>query len=647
MIRLVLFLLAVFAATLGLNWLADRPGTLVLDWQGRVIETSVFRAVVIFAFVVAAVMLAISIIRSIWRGPATIGQLMTRRSERNGLEALSTGLIAIGSGDAQLARKAADQARKHLPNEPLTLLLRAQSAQLQGDSAASRRMYESMLGSRDTEPMGLRGLYLEAQREGEVVAATQFAERALTLNPKLEWPAQALFDLQCKSRDWTGALETLATARKHGHMDKRVADRRRAVLLTAQAQAMEDDHAEKALELAQEAHGLAPDLVPAAAIAGRILSSRGQTPKAAKIIQRTWKIAPHPDLATAYAFARTGDSPSDRLDRMQSLAKLNAMSPEGALALAATAIDAREWVVARTALEPLLESRLTPRVCTLMAKIEGEGAGNAGKVREWLARAVNAPRDPVWTADGVVSNAWAPVSPVTGALDAFEWRVPVEHTDKPEGALLTAKIEELVALGAPSRDAAVVDVIAEPAVQNTKTAAPSAKAPPVRATPVPAVEDAVEVTVPVTAAVQPAAAQPVVSQPAVAKPVVKAPVAAPVSSAAATPKPVPRAVEATETTHATGIAFPARIAPGYAPVKTGPVVTPPHVASTAAMSASTGNAAQASAAKAGVTGAAKDQKVEPPKIFVAPRPPDDPGPDADTPPPRNPADRFRTAGAKT
>ena len=30
-----------------------------------------------------------------------------------------------------------------------------------------------------------------------------------------------------------------------------------------------------------------------------------------------------------------------------------------------------------------------------------------------------------WTADGYVSDRWLPVSPVSGRLDAFEWRVPL------------------------------------------------------------------------------------------------------------------------------------------------------------------------------------------------------------------------------
>jgi len=82
-----------------------------------------------------------------------------------------------------------------------------------------------------------------------------------------------------------------------------------------------------------------------------------------------------------------------------------------------------------------------------MARLEGE-TGNAGGVREWLARAVTAPRDPAWTADGVVADDWGPVSPVTGALDAFRWRVPVEAAEPRDKDLLAQKIDELVKVGA-------------------------------------------------------------------------------------------------------------------------------------------------------------------------------------------------------
>ncbi|MEM8970978.1 MAG: heme biosynthesis HemY N-terminal domain-containing protein [Pseudomonadota bacterium] len=447
MLRLVVYFLVIAALAAVLSWLADNPGSIIVNWQGYIWNTDVFELAIILSILAALTILLWTALRSIWQSPAAIGNFFNRRREKRGLEALSSGMIAIGAGDRSLATRYAIQARKSLPNEPMTHLLRAQAAQLAGDRSTSRRIFEAMLASPDTEALGLRGLFLEAEKEGEKEAARQFAERAVKLNPKLSWPVDALFDIQCRSADWPGALETLAVARKHGHIEKQAADRRRAVLLAGQAQDAEDTDPERAMNLALESHKLAPDLVPAAAVAGRLLSSRGNTPRATKVLQQTWRKAPHPDLAVAYAYARLGDSPRDRLERVKQLAALAPNVSESPIAVANAAIEAREFDVARTALEPLIEGRLTQRVCTLMARIEGEQHNNAGGVREWLARAVNAPRDPAWTADGFVSDTWLPVSPVTGALDAFQWRVPVEATEPRDKELLAQKMEELVKLG--------------------------------------------------------------------------------------------------------------------------------------------------------------------------------------------------------
>jgi len=452
MIRLILYLVGVGILASGLAWLADRPGQMLLTWQGYEIETTVFRAVVIFAILIGLAVFVWSLLRQLWNSPAAVGRIVNRRRQERGLEALSSGMIAIGAGDRSQAMRHAIQARKALPNEPLTHLLRAQAAQLSGDRTTARRIFEAMLGSKETEQLGLRGLFLEAEREGEHEAARQFAERALRLNPQLGWPIDALFELQCRASDWRGALDTLGAGKRNGHFEKAVADRRRGVILTAQAQALEDSNPDRALTLAMEAHNLAPDLVEAGAIAGRIYSSKGQTGKVARVIEQTWKRAPHPDLAIVYAHARPGDSPKDRLGRVKNLARATPHSVEAPIAVAHAAIEAHDWTEARKALAPLVDGRLSQRVCTLMARIEGEQFGNAGRVREWLARAANAPRDPAWTADGVVAERWAAISPVTGTLDAFQWKVPVEQKGTQDEELALAKLEELMALGEPKNE---------------------------------------------------------------------------------------------------------------------------------------------------------------------------------------------------
>lgn len=612
MLRIVIFLIAIAVAAAGLAWLADRPGEMLINWEGYEVRTSVFHAIVALAMLLGLSILLWSALRGIWQSPASIGNFFNRRREKRGLEALSSGMIAIGAGDRALATRYAIQARKSLPNEPMTHLLRAQAARLAGDQTTARRIFEAMLSSPDTEQLGLRGLFLEAEKEGEREAAQQFAERAIRLNPKLSWPVEALLGIQCKQHNWAGALETLVTARKNGHIEKPAADRKRAVLLTAQAQSGEDSDPERAMNLALEAHNLAPDLIPAAAIAGRLLAARGSTPKAVKVIAKTWKKAPHPDLAVAYAYARLGDSPKDRFERVSKLAAMAPNVIESPIALANAAIEARDFGAARNALSSLAEGRQTQRVCTLMARIEGE-TGNAGGVREWLARAVNAPRDPAWTADGIVADDWAAVSPVTGALDAFQWRVPVEAVEPRDKELLAQKIEELVQVGAP-REAAIaaapVAAVSEAATAPAETVhASAAEAPSVVSTPAKTdgavdaeVVEVVKVVSTVPEPTPPAASKPVAEPAMKVVDVAPPPSTKPAADVDDTSKPA-KVVNSNKT----------------GKISNGTTATP--VA--AAKPAETEVVLVKEAAKKSAAAAVKPVE---PKIFVSPRAPDDPGP---------------------
>ncbi|MGD9869278.1 MAG: heme biosynthesis protein HemY, partial [Hyphomicrobiales bacterium] len=473
MLRLILFLTVIAALGLGLARFAEQPGSLNLTWLGYEVETSVLAAAFMLAFAVLAVMLVWSLLRYLITRPSAIARGVAHRREVKGLDALSRGLIAVGAGDRAGAEQYAAIARRTLPNQPLTSLLQAQAAQLRGDRAAARRIFESLSGTEGTELLGLRGLYLEARHENETEAARQFAERAVARNPDLAWSVNALFDLQCRTGDWDGALETLEVARRRGHVDRDTATRRRAVLLTAQAQAAEQRDIDRARALALEAHKLAPGLVPAAEIAGRLLAAQGNFTKASKVLSRAWQEEPHPDLALAWAHMRSGESPKERLARLRKLTSLKIEHPESAVAIGRAAIEARDWEAAREALAPLVDERPSARVCALMARIE-DGEGHTGRAREWMARAMRAPRDPAWIADGVASRRWAPVSPVTGRLDAYEWKLPQETLEGPFDRWLP---EEMPAARPPAGPAPVAEETA-PAIEARPEPEPVISPPP-------------------------------------------------------------------------------------------------------------------------------------------------------------------------
>lgn len=426
MIRVVLFLVVVGLLALAGAWFADRPGEVAITWLGLQIETSVMVAVAAVAAVAVLAIILWSLIRAILSSPRRITRALGERRCKRGHLALSRGLIAIGAGDVGAARKFSGEADRLAAHEPLALLLSAQTAQLSGDREGAERAFLAMAARPDTKLLGLRGLYVEAQRRADAVSAREHAEEAMRTAPGLPWAGQAVLEFQCTSADWAGALKTLEANMRGKVIGKDAYRRQRAVLLTAQALALAETRAPEARALAAEAARLAPDLTPAAALAARLLVDNGDTRKAARILEAAWRLQPHPDLSDAYANLKSGDSALERLKRVRTLVRRRAEHVEASFAVARAALDAQEFAATRTELGPLLVAP-TRRVAMLMAELEETQHGDEGRAREWMARALRASRDPAWTADGFVSDHWMPVSPVTGRLDAFQWKVPVEE----------------------------------------------------------------------------------------------------------------------------------------------------------------------------------------------------------------------------
>ncbi|MEH3118933.1 MAG: heme biosynthesis protein HemY [Methylorubrum populi] len=437
--RALVFLALLAVAAYGAVWIADHPGTVTVVWNGYEIGMSL--AIALTGVLAAAIVIGLiwAIVSGVIGLPASISRSTRERRRDKGLASLSRGMIAVGSGDPLAARRHAGDAERLLGSQPLTLLLKAQAAQISGDRDAAEHAFQRMADDPETRVLGLRGLFVEARRREDEGAARAYAAEAARLAPSVTWANEAVLEAQCADGAWSAATETVERRAALGLMDKHAARRQRAVLLTAAAQSREAGEPETATEQALKAIKLAPELVPAAVIAGRLLARRNDLRKAAKIVESAWKATPHPDLAKLYLHLRTGDSARDRLVRAENLAKLSSWDPESRLVIAQAASEAKEFARAREALAPLLADRPTVRICQMMARIEtAEHGTESGRSREWLARAARAPRDPAWIADGVISERWAPVSPVTGRLDAFVWKTPPEILAAPEGDELPA-----------------------------------------------------------------------------------------------------------------------------------------------------------------------------------------------------------------
>jgi HemY protein len=483
MYRIILYLVLIALAAAGAAWVADQGGDVTLNWGGWRVQASLPVFALAIGVAIVAVMLAWAMLRGLWRAPARLRHRRRERREARGRHAITHGLLAIGHGDSAAARRHADVARRDAGDDPLALLLHAQSAQLDGDREGAQRAFHAMAEREDTRLLGLRGLFIEAQRADDPVAAVMIAEEALKLAPASTWASHALLGFRCAKGDWSGALSILDNNHASGLIDKALYKRHRGVLLTARALELEKIDRDKSRESAMEAIKLAPTLVPAAVLASKYQTEAHQIRRSMRIVETAWLAQPHPDLADAYAHVKLGDSARQRLVRIETLAAKAPGHIESALAIARAAIDAAEFGRAREALESFTAAP-TQRVALLMAEIERVEHGDSGRARAWTLRAVRAAHDPVWTADGYVSDRWRPVSPVTGRLDAFQWQTPLAALPSDSSAAIEAYALEEEMLAPPRRVEPPKEPVAEmpaeeampPAAQdNSPVPAPTAE----------------------------------------------------------------------------------------------------------------------------------------------------------------------------
>lgn len=425
MIRLVSWIVASLVLSAGMAWLISLPGTLTLELLGLRLQPRLGVAAFALIAAIALVIFVWGILRRLFAAPYHLARRARERRKDQGFIALSDGFIALQAGDAGRARLLAREARANLPANAAAQLLEARADLALGDMHAAREHYRALIGNRKTALAALSGLYDQARAQGRAEAALTFAHKAVEIAPHTPWANQAVFDDLTRTGRWDEALALVSAEPAVSREEKMRKRRRQAVVETARAKLAEPTAPNAALEHALAALKLVPDFVPAALIAARIYANRGDSRKAMSLLRRVWRATAHPDIATLYANAVPGASAQDRLKRIRELVDTPPQNRSGAMVLARAAIDAYDWPLAREALAGALEANPSQQACLLMAEIEEGENADQGKAREWLNRAVRAPRDPVWTADGITAEEWEPLSPVTGRLDAFEWKVPV------------------------------------------------------------------------------------------------------------------------------------------------------------------------------------------------------------------------------
>jgi len=473
-IRAIICVVVVTALVGTAVFFADHPGRVEILWQGWQVETSVavLAAAAILAALVAGLMF--SILSLILDAPRRLLRARHERRRRSGYRALAQGMVAVAASDPQEARRYARKADLLLADPPLTLLLSAQAAQLDGDEGAAQRFFTAMLERSETEFLGLRGLLNQALRAGDRSTALRLATRATVLRPGTRWAVKSRFDLETGEGRWEAARETLAQAAKRRLVAPQKAPHHRGVILyELSCAALAGGDQRRATALAAEARAMTEDLAAPAAHYARLLLRQRRIGRAAQAVERAWRTAPHPDLAQVYGEIQQSEAPLARIKAFERLAAQNPTARESHLALAEAALDARLWGEARRHLNDALATGTTPRLCRLMARLEEAEHGEFRLVREWLDLALGATPDPcyVCTTCSRESPDWRSLCPYCGTFDTLIWRAPVGAAS---GSKLPAAAEPAAA---PEHASSLPELPVAPSISLAPTREPAKTLP--------------------------------------------------------------------------------------------------------------------------------------------------------------------------
>lgn len=396
-------------------------GALYLHKVGGKVEIEVGKHLIGMSFPVALILLAALFLalHFVFFGIGALRRMPEKRRIKKTLQrrhegdlAMTRALVALAAGTGDAARQEMRKARSLLGETPQVLWLTAEAERLAGREDAAADAYRLLANRADARFLGVRGLLRQAMAKGDFEGAQALAAEAEKLQPRATWLREERAQLALKTSDWRTAL-TLAPA-----------EGPKAALALAAAEA-ESDPA-KAAELERQAFEADKGFAPAAIAYAARLDESGMPRRAKAVLEESWAVSPHPDLAPAY-LAGQKDA-AERVKAVEQLIRRNPSDPESRLLLAQTALAAGLTARARAALQALSLSGAADKRCFVaLAELEAAEHGSAPESQaaqsKWLREAAKAPDAPHWRCGncGKQHAAWAPICDNCGTMGRIAW----------------------------------------------------------------------------------------------------------------------------------------------------------------------------------------------------------------------------------
>ncbi len=366
--------------------------------------------------------------------PGRASEFRRGRLVAKGQRALMRGFVAAVAGNGKEALKQAERARAALSgDEGLLFLLEAQAYRMQGDMESCEAALKKLSYHKDLAYLGVRGMIRLSVESGRMDMAMQYARQAMLSHSGQPEMLRMVYQLQLSGREWEQAGKTLTIAVRKGAIPKERAESDKAALGMAKAEEMVrkgQDEGEAIKEI-QKVNRKYPDFLPASIYLAEAYTKAGKKRKAARIIEKAWKIEPHPELAGVWEKLAPGPKVSDPARGLRWSEKLVILRPDSAeshLLAARAAMEDSLWGEARKHLDLAEAIKPGARLFRLRAELEDRATHSSIAYAHWLEKAAQAPPDKVWVCKitGRIYEEWSPVADPGGLFNTIIWGYPDE-----------------------------------------------------------------------------------------------------------------------------------------------------------------------------------------------------------------------------
>ncbi|MBX9701202.1 MAG: tetratricopeptide repeat protein [Acetobacteraceae bacterium] len=407
MIRLVIVFMPLGALALLLAWAANQPGYFRLAWFGWVIQT---RAVVALLILMASMAVAAALMWLTmtlrWRARLyRSGRTMKRLQDGHLIAAQALAALKVDRPEA--AAKLAGRALEQAPDDPVALYVAACS----GDGTAQHKL--------DADK---RTALLSAIARGQPGSAVDALEELARMAPDSAPAWRNLFKTRARAGDWAGAVAALDKWRKLDRDSQpNIQHRRAGVCHVAALDAEKRGDSTAAARWRRDAVRASLSFAPAVAAQASVLTSRGKTGQATRLLMSAWQDEPNPMIAKAFIALDPTETPAHRLQRITILTNQQPNHPESRLTLAEAALSAEQPRKAIETLHPISSPPMRARTARALA----EAYRQLGDVMpDYVSAALTGGTpEPNWHCHtcGDHSSEWLLVCPSCGDVGNRHW----------------------------------------------------------------------------------------------------------------------------------------------------------------------------------------------------------------------------------